>query len=146
MDVAVARVHVQRDEDAAAQHVGVDRLDGRHHRLEDAAGEDLPERVAELALPRHAQLVQLDQGEDRAVVGCAGHEVGEPQGAQVGADLAQRPVEVAQEIGPAPSHEAHELEGLRRAVAEEVLAGDRLAVGLDGQLAPEAGLEGRRRA
>ena len=38
--VAVARVHVQRDEHAAAQHFAVDRVAAREQRRERAAGED----------------------------------------------------------------------------------------------------------
>jgi hypothetical protein len=41
MHVAVAGVHVQRDEDAAAQHFLVDRLDALDDRPIDAAVEDL---------------------------------------------------------------------------------------------------------
>jgi hypothetical protein len=51
--VAVAGVHVQRDEDAAAQHLLVDRLDALEHRRNTRRRRSLEQRLA-VRLPRHA--------------------------------------------------------------------------------------------
>ena len=61
--VAVARVHVQRDEHAAAQHALVDRDDALAHRPEREAVEDVVQRRLQLALPRHDDLVALQRRE-----------------------------------------------------------------------------------
>ena len=53
MHVAVAGVHVQRDEHAAAQHFAVERVAASEQRLVIAAGEDRFQRRLELVLPRH---------------------------------------------------------------------------------------------
>ena len=61
--VAVARVHVQRDEHAAAQHPRVDVRERAHHRREREPGEDLLQRRLQLALPRDDHRVVLQRGE-----------------------------------------------------------------------------------
>ena len=57
--VAVARVHVQRDEHPALQHVLVHGVALVEYRLVSAAAEHLAQRLAQLALPRGADAVVL---------------------------------------------------------------------------------------
>jgi hypothetical protein len=63
MHVAVAGVHVQGDENAAAQHLLVDRLDAGQHRAEGIALEQGFQRRLEFGLPRHPQAVILQLAE-----------------------------------------------------------------------------------
>ncbi len=59
--VAVARVHVQRDEHAAPQHACVGLADRREHGRERPAVEQVLERRAQLGLPRHDARVALQR-------------------------------------------------------------------------------------
>jgi hypothetical protein len=63
MHVAVAGVHVQGDENAAAQHLLVDGLDAGQHRAEGIALEQGFQRRLEFGLPRHPQAVILQLAE-----------------------------------------------------------------------------------
>ena len=65
VDVAVAGVHVQRDEHAAAQHLRMDRVDVREHRRERAPVEQFLQRRLELGLPRHDGRMVLQRGKRR---------------------------------------------------------------------------------
>ena len=64
--VAVAGVHVQGDEDAAAQDLAVDVLDARQHRPEEHAVEDVLQLRLQLALPGDAHGIVLQGVEDRS--------------------------------------------------------------------------------
>ena len=114
--VAVAGVHVQRHEDARAQHLGVDRLDRLHHRLEVAPGEDVAQRLAQLRLPRDARAVQLHGLEHGGVVEAL--EGGAPARGHLARELQRAGRTVAQQVG-APRAVARLLRAPHRHVARE---------------------------
>ena len=65
MHVAVAGVHVERDEHPAAQVLALDLDAARHHRRERVAAEDFLERSLELGLPRRDRRAVLQRGKRR---------------------------------------------------------------------------------
>ena len=64
MYIAIARMHVQRDPDAALQNALVDRDDLVANRCECIACEDVEQRFAQLAFPRdtNAAILQFGKG------------------------------------------------------------------------------------
>ena len=132
--VAVAGVHVQRHENAAAQHLLVDRLRLVEDRLELAAVEDLAQLGANLRLPRHADRAVLQQVEQVGVrlvhqtIVDGLREVAQTQADQAGACRIHRRVEVVQQILPAGARAAHQLLRLLYAVFEQLGAGDLVGV------------------
>lgn len=132
--VAVARVHVQRHEDAAAQHLLVDRLRFVEDRLELAAVEDLAQLGADLGLPRHADGAVLQQMEQvgvrldlQALVDGLG-EVAQAQADQAGARGIDRRVEMVQQVLPARAGGAQQLLRLLHAVFQQFGAGNLVGV------------------
>ncbi len=69
VDVAVARVHVQRHPHAAFQHALVDFVEFGQHGLEGLAAEDLRHRCLELGFPAGPQAMLLQVREQRGDVG-----------------------------------------------------------------------------
>ena len=129
--VAVARMHVQRDEHAAAQHALVDRLRFVEDRLELAAVEDLPQFRANLLLPRHADravLRDVEDGRVRLRVDAVGELLRKRFVAELDEivlRLAQRHVElVARRTSSACARAVSSIERLLHAIFEQLGAGD----------------------
>ena len=120
--VAVAGMHVQRDEHAAAQHFLVDRFALCQHGRECGAREDPLQRCANLGLPRHADRVVLQQVDDAqagALVELAG-QVREAELVQLRQRRCQRSVEVRQQPLPAAACVRDQLARLLGAVADDL--------------------------
>ena len=111
--VAIARMHVQRHPDAALQHALVDGGGFGADRRKGVAGEQRSERIAQFALPGHAQRAILQAREERRIV------------------------EPVQQIGPMVAHLCDEAQRPGRAVAQDLLARQRVELGVSGL----AGLE-----
>ena len=67
VDVAVARVHVQRDKHAAAHGLGVDFAQARHDFGVRLAGENFCQRLHHVLLHRHAQ-PEIAEGDEAALL------------------------------------------------------------------------------
>ena len=107
VNIAVARVHVQRYEHAAAQHAFVNCVGFREYRRKRVAGKDAMQRRPHFGLPRSSDRVILQNVEDadgtvrRHSAFELARQVGQPEARQLGARCGNRCVEMVQQIAPA---------------------------------------------
>ena len=127
--IAVAGVHVQGNEDAAAQHFLVDGFNAFDNRAIDATVEDLGQADMQLLLPRCAHRVILQAVEQGGVFRPVGQFTGNyAVGCEARFGFGQRQVEVFEQPFPA---QADSLDVIKRglpAVADQ-------HVGVDGRVA-----------
>ena len=110
MHVAVARMHVQRDEHAAFQHALVQGVALVEYRLVSAAVEYLAQRFAHFAFPGSAQLVALYRVE---------HTPGVLRVSRRKRAVRQRRVQVIPQPLPAAAHIGQYLPGFVYAISEQ---------------------------
>jgi len=136
--VAVAGMHVQGDEHAAAQHLLVQRLDPVQYRTEHGAVEDLVQPGLDLGLPRHPDGVVLQAVEQARVGGTVGQLAGlYAIGGEAAFGFGQWKVEVLQQPLPAQAYRLDIVERGLAAVADQ-LVGSQIGVALvERQLAPQ---------
>ena len=131
--VAVAGVHVQRDEHAAAQHLLVHRVAA----FEDAAVHDSLEDAFQLqahfVLPGHAHRVVLQQHEHARILE---RDRGQP-GNNAAAGVGERRVEVLEQVFPADAGRGDERAGALDAVPQQLRRRQLLVVLVERQLALE---------
>ena len=124
VNVAVARVHVQRYEHAAAQYAFVNRVGFREHRRERVAGKDAMQRRAHFGFPRSADRVILQNIEDadgavrRNAAFELARQVRQPEARQLGARGGNRRVEMVQQIAPALARVRKQFARFTQPVAE----------------------------
>nr|GEU28526.1 hypothetical protein [Tanacetum cinerariifolium] len=126
VDIAVARVHVQRHEYASAQHAFMDGRRLVEDQFIGGAVEDLAQLGADFLLPRHADGAVLHHVEQRGVgLGLQAfvehhlHAVHAQRG-QLAGDGRQRFVELGQQEGPARMHLGQQRLRLLRTVAQHL--------------------------
>jgi hypothetical protein len=136
--VAVACVHVQRHEHAAAQDLAVQRHAALEDRAEGQAGEDLRQRREQLGLPGHADapvLQQVEQAQRRVARGADARLVqrrAQAHRLQPRHALGERQVDAGQQELPARAHRPEQLTRLREALLEHLERQPRVGAGLVG--------------
>ena len=118
--VAVAGMHVQRDENAAAQHFLVDRRNALDDGAIDRAVENLGQARFQFLLPRDAHRVILQAVEEPRIGGLVGQLAG--MDAVIGKSdfgVGQRHVQIFQQPGPAAANRCHVFQRRLPAVADQ---------------------------
>ena len=138
MDVAVTRMHVQRDEHAAAQNPLVDCIGFSQNRHERVAGENAMQRRAHFDLPRGSDRVILYRVEyaGARIVGDVSlelaHQVRQPETRQLGACSGERRIEVIQQIAPALTCVCNQLTSFTQSLADNLVARQAVELGIAG--------------
>ena len=118
MDIAIARVHVQGDEDTPAQHALVHGLGTLEDASEGIALEYAAQSCAHFLLPRHSRCVVLHQPEQRAFGLQGGPQVSDGLVAGLRPKPGQRCVQMVVQKLPAAAHVGDEGAGALHAVVQ----------------------------
>ncbi len=138
MHVAIAGVHVQRDEDAATQDFLVDGLDALDDRAINPAVEDLGETRFQLLLPRSANRVVLQAMKELRINRLVGQLAGlYAKFAKTCFGFGQWQVEAFQQPGPASADGLDIIQRGLTAVADQHLLVEVGVTGMQRQLALE---------